>query len=569
MSGTVSTYTPVTTSGQVTYTGLGNGTDFDSLIKKLVQVEQGRITTLQTWRQSWTTKQAAFSKLSSALTSLKTSLDGMDTIGEFLTKYTTSSDSTVLTASASGDAVNGSHTVQVNRLATSKAMVTQTGYNTATEDINPASTTATFNYTYKGVTYSNAVGANCSLTDLCSIINNGPTNPGVKASVVYDGSKYYMQLRGMDTGASASLVIDDSSTTLTNFSSANFSTITSNGSAQLKVDGWPAGSGNWVTRETNTFSDVVPGVTISLKSDSASKTVTITTDTNTAAMKNQIQTFVSQMNTVRSLIQDLTAYDSTAQSGSILTGNYGLQLIDTNLKSAVASIGVGFDYNADRICSLAQIGIMTDSNEGSKTEGLLVVSNATLDAALASNPDAVAQIFAANYSGRTDTSEFSLSSYVAGTTKCGTYAISYTTDASGKITAATIDGHPAIFNSNSGYITGQHGYGEAGIVIKAIDVTAGTHTGTVSLKEGKNSEISDMLGQILDSQDGTLVILNKNYTEITNMIDQKIVSEQTRIAEYASRLRTRFAKVDSLLSTYNQQQTQLASSIKQLGSSSS
>ena len=77
MSNTVSTYTPVTTSGQINFAGLGNGTDFNQLITKLVQVEQGRITTLQTWKQSWTDKQAAFQELNTELLALKTSLEGM------------------------------------------------------------------------------------------------------------------------------------------------------------------------------------------------------------------------------------------------------------------------------------------------------------------------------------------------------------------------------------------------------------------------------------------------------------------------------------------------------------
>ena len=66
MSSTVSSYSPVSTSGQITYSGLGNGTDFDTLIKKLVQVEQGRITSLQTWKKSWTDKQAAFQEIGRA-----------------------------------------------------------------------------------------------------------------------------------------------------------------------------------------------------------------------------------------------------------------------------------------------------------------------------------------------------------------------------------------------------------------------------------------------------------------------------------------------------------------------
>lgn len=562
MSSTVSSYTPISTSGQITYSGLGNGTDFSALITSLVQVEQGRITTLQTWKQSWVNKQAAFQELNTALLELKTTLEGMDTEGEFLVKTTDSTDSSILTATTNAASLDGSHVIEVARLATAKAMVTDSGYASADQDINASDADAVFAYEYQGTTYEVSVGANASLTDLTSIINNDPNNPGVKAGVVYDGSQYYLQLRGMDTGDSATLTIA-SNTTLTGFMAADFDTITSNASAQLKLDGWPTGDGNYITRETNTVTDLVTGLTLSLKSTG---TVTITTATDTAAVKENIQTFVEQMNVVRSMLQDMTKYDSTTEQASILTGNYGLQLIDSKLKTAVAGKGVGFDYTDDVYSVLSQLGISTDAEEGSETEGLLLIDDEVLDAILASNANAAAELFSASYVGRSDTSEMSLTSYIDGTTECGTYEISYTTDASGNITGATINGHEAIWHSNSNLITGAHGYDEAGLVIKAIDVTAGTHTGTVSLKQGKAGEIVDLLDQLTDQTEGPLHILDENYDDITAMIDDKIAFEQRRIATYASNLRKRFALVDSMLSTYDQMQNQLDSQIEQLNS---
>ncbi|MGE4538902.1 MAG: flagellar filament capping protein FliD [Desulfovibrio sp.] len=565
MSSTVSAYTPVSTSGQVTYTGLGNGTDFDTLITKLVQVEQSRITTLQTWKQSWTKKQDAFLELNTKLLALKTTLEGMDTEGEFLVKVASSTNSNVLTATTSSGADNGSHVIEVNRLATAKAMVTNSGFADPRQIINGTSTDQTFAYTYKGTTYSNTIGANCSLNDLASIINNDANNPGVKASVVYDGTGYFLQLRGMDTGDSATLTID-SGTTLPDFLASDFATITSNASALLKLDGWPTGATSYITRETNTVTDLIPGVTLNLKSTG---TVNLTVSTDTDAVKQNIQTFVEQMNTVRSMLQDLTKYDSTTSKASILTGNYGLQLIDTNLKTAVAGKGVGFDYDADTYSVLSQLGIFTNAEEGAENEGLLYISNATLNAILASNATKAAELFAASYAGRVDSSEISIASYIKGTTKCGTYELSYTTDASGKITGATINGHPAFYSSNSNLITGQHGYDEAGLVLKAIDVSPGTHTATACLKQGKTGQLVDLLGELTNAKDGPLHILDNNYDDITAMIDDKIAFEQRRIATYASNLRKRFAKVDSLLSTYNQMQNQLTSAISNLSSSSS
>lgn len=556
----VSSYKAVTTSGQTTFTGLGNGTDFNQLISKLVSIEQTRVTKLQTWRQSWTKKQAAFDELSSALSTLQTALYSLDTLGEFMAKTSTSSEYGILTVDAGTGAEDGSHTVEVVQLAAAKTMVTSTGYSSTDSDINASNADVTFSYVYKGTTYTNTIGANCTLEDLVNIINNDANNAGVKASIANDGTLYYLKLSGADTGADASLTIASNST-LSGFSSADFEVITDNCDALLKLDGWP--SSYYLTRDSNKITDLINGLTINL---SSLGTTTITTTTDTSKIKSNIQTFVKEMNTVRTLLRELTNVDTSSNTASILTGNYGVQLIQSRLQSVVASIGVGFDYDEDTYSVLSQLGITTDADEGSETEGLLVIDNETLDAILASNANAVAKLFAASYAGSSSSSEISISSYISGTTECGKYEVSYTTDAAGKITSATINGHAAIFNSNSSLITGQHGYDEAGLVINCIDVTAGTHTGSVSLRQGKMGELVGVLDELTDPMDGPLTILDENYNDIVGMIDDKIAFEQTRIANYAKRLRIRFAKVDSLLGTYSSQQTALTSYIDKLNS---
>jgi flagellar hook-associated protein 2 len=561
---TVETYTAITTSGQINFSGLGNGTDFNQLITKLVEVEQTRITKLQTWRQSWTDKQAALEELNTALLSLKSALASIDTLSEFLVKTSSVTNSSVMSVTTGSGADNGTHTVNVEQLAQAKSMVTATGYSSADTDINSSNADVAFSYVYQGTTYSVDVGADCTLSELADIINDDPNNAGVTASVVYDGSKYYLQMRGGDTGADATLTIASNSG-LSSFSSADFETVTSNCDALLQVDGWPTNS--YISRSSNTISDVIDGLTLSLKTEGE---VTITTATDTDAVKANIQAFVEDMNTVRTLIQELTAVDTSSETASVLTGNYGVQLVDSRLKDVIASIGVGFDYTDDTYSVLSQLGISTDTDDGSTTEGLLIIDDDTLDEILASNADAVAKLFSSEYDASTSTSAFALSSYVDGLTECGTYDVSYSTDASGNVTSASINGHTAMISVASNgttTLTGAYGYDEQGIVIKCIDKTANsTITGTVSLKQGKVGELIDVLDDLTDSNDGVLNIIDDNYDDIVDMIDDKIVFEQTRIANYESRLRTRFAKVDSMLSTLSDQQSAVTSMIDQLSS---
>jgi flagellar hook-associated protein 2 len=553
-------------SSAITFTGLGNGTDFAAMIDKLVAVERTRITSLETWRTTWTDKIEAFQELNTQMLSLKTTLGGMDTKGEFLIKTAGSSDSNVLAATAGADAQVGTHVIDVEQIAKNKIMVTTNGVATATQSINTSGASRIFAYTYKGKTYSVDVPAGASLTDLKNLINMDGDNPGVKAALVNDGTSYHLQLRGMDTGAASTLVVA-ASTTLAGYGNANFSTSQANQDALLKVDGWPA---TYMSRATNSITDVIEGVTLNLRSAGE---VNLDIETDLDAVKENIQTFVDQINEVRSMIQSITKVTSTGasistsqsstqvQAGSILTGNYGIQLISSRLKDAVAGTGIGFDWDTDTYTALSAIGIKTDAEEGSVTAGLLVIDEDELNKALETDIDGVATLFSANYEGGTNSPNFSYASHIQGITEAGSYKVAYTVSG-GVITSATINGHAAKISGNT--ILGQGDNPEAGLLLEIKNLTDGNYTGRADLKLGKTGELISNLSDLTNADTGPLAILEDNYNDITAMIDKKINYEETRISQMESRLRERYARLDATLGYYDKLSTALESQIAQL-----
>ncbi|MEF3697452.1 flagellar filament capping protein FliD [Desulfolutivibrio sp.] len=555
------------TSGAISFTGLGSGTDFASMIDKLVAVEQTRITSLETWRTSWTDKIEAFQELNTQMLSLKTALEGMDTKGEFLVKTAGSSDGNVLAATAGADAQEGTHTIEVKQIAKNKIMATTNGVATTTESINTSGASRIFAYTYQGTTYSVTVPIGASLTDLKNLINIDGDNPGVKAAIVNDGTSYHLQLRGMDTGADATLEISGT-TTLAGYGASDFETSQSNQDALLKVDGWPS---TYMSRATNSISDIIEGVTLNLRSVGEAD-LDIATDLD--SVKENIEAFVTQVNTVRSMIQELTKVSSTSTSvstssdteqtraGSLLTGNYGIQLISSRLKDATAGTAIGFDWNTDPYTSLSSVGILTDAQEGSVTAGLLVIDDELLDAALANDIDAVASLFSAYYEGSTNSSDFSYASHIQGITEAGTFKVAYTVSG-GEITSATINGHEAKVSGNT--ILGQGmGNPENGLLLEIKNLTDGSYSGTTSMKLGKTGELINNLGDLTDEKTGPLAILEDNYNDITDMIDKKIEYEENRISLMESRLRERYARLDALLGYYDNLSTSLESQIADL-----
>lgn len=506
--------------------------------------------------------------------SLKTTLDSMDTMDSFMVKAVSTSDSSALSATADSTAQVSTHSIIIGQLAQNDIQTTSSGVSTLTSSVVTSNTNITFTYAGSNIVLSN-ISAGTSLTGLVNYINNNALCSGkIKATTIFDGSVYHLQIYGMGQGDAKQVEI--SSTGGFVFQSGDFVNTQNAQSAHIKVDGYPLGASSWLSRDSNTVTDVVPGVTMNLKQANSNASMFIGVSTDTDAIKANIKTFVAQVNEVRSLISTLTKVDTTNTDnpvGSILTGNYGVQMISTQLKDIIADKGLGFNYYAvsgntitgDYFSSLSQLGISTDADQGSATNGLLILDEESLNSALASNPDSVAKLFASDYLGESDSQNFTYLARVNGLTKPGSYEVSIITSGAG-ISSATINGHPA--GIDGWRITGAYGQDEGGLVIELDNKTPNsTMTGRVNLKQGKAGEMSAKLKALTSTTDGPLHILQENYGDITKSIDDKIDRETTRIATYKAMLKEKFSRLDTLLGTLTQQQTALTSAIAQLTSS--
>jgi flagellar hook-associated protein 2 len=545
-------------SGQIHFTGLGSGTDFDTLITKLVDVERTHIRRLQSWRGEWSDKVDSFQELNRKLLALRTTLSSMDSRSKFLIKTTASTNPAQVSAAAGSEAAEGSYQVLVNQLARNDIWTHRTGELSLSENI-AGSTDQTFVYTYQGVTTTVAVPSGTTLEGLVDLINKDGGNPGVRASTIFSGQSYHLQVRGMDLGRENAVIIGDH--TLGGYGSADFENSQQAASAQLRVDGFP--STGWIERDTNTISDVIPGLTLSLRTTTGESAVTVTVGRDDEAIKEQVRTFVSQVNEVLALIREQTKVDATTKTGSVLTGNYGVQIIQQKLKLILAGKGLGLDYDRDPFINLSSVGITTDANEGSPTRGELLLDESALQAALDRDADALAALFSASFSVLTDSADFAPASqpYVPGVTRPGSYAVAYEIDASGSIASATIGGVAATIDTAAGQITGSDG-AVRGLSLIIRNTAPGSYTGMVYLQQGKTGELMDQIRAITDSRTGTLHILENNYQSIMDNIDDKIAYEEARIARLERDLRQRFARLEALLGYYDQLTVYMTSQIK-------
>lgn len=553
-------------SAQVNFTGLGNGTDFGKIIDSMIQREGFHKKRLEKWKNSWEDKSKELRALNTKVLNLETVLKKMDSMGEFMGKTVSSADSSVLTASATGDASYGAHKIQVKQLATTDHWTSSgAGFSKLDSPVTSSNATFKFSYAGKGVTLN--VPKNTSLQQFINNINNQRDIRGkVRASAVSDGTAFFLQLKGLNLGEDNKIVLSGS--TIPGLASSSFTNIQKAQDALLKVDGFPPGNEKWMHRNTNSISDAIEGVTLNLKSTKPGSTIDLTIAHDHEETKKTVRDFLKAMNEVRAQIKKLTEVTKGAKDkakGSILTGNYGVEMVSQQLKLAISSPGVGFEFSGaqmDVYSALAAIGITSDSSKGSVSFKQLKLDEKVFDKALKNNPQALAALFVTDHSVSSTTSDFTPGSIVKGVTRPGKHEVAYRLSG-GKVVSATINGEPATI---SGWeITGKSGTKGAGLSLSVTNQADGNYSGRINVRLGKIHELIDDVKELTNPTTGALKVIEKNYASIITNIDKKIEREDKRINTKKRHLKNRFSRLDATLGRYEKLQGSLRAQIAKLG----
>lgn len=460
-----------------------------------------------------------------------------------------------------------------------------------------------FVYSYNGTTYTitteqldEEYGSH-TLNDLIAYINS-PDQDG-SSEVTASLENGHLVLKEKDPSKQLGVTVS-ANTTITGLSAftgisaynADDWDIMEPQNAKYSINGWPK---EGLESSTNTLSDAIPGMTILLKSEGDTQ---VSVNASLDGIRDNIVAFVDGYNTVMAKIQELTKVDENkevtdtdktnslydSQMGSVLTGNYGVQMISSKLKNALTQKGTGFEYaqfdndgnliSGDRYSALSQIGVKTVTDEGDEMFGLLTIDEEMLEEALSKDMNAVVELFAAGGNGATSSADFTYDSYIPGTTQSGAFDVRYDVeqDSTGKyiITNAYINGKPAKVNQDDRLITAvTSGDPSAGLAIMVNNMTPGSYSGEVRLKGGKASDMSSVLSQLNNSETGTLPVLIENYQTIMERIDTKISFEEDRLAVWQRTQRQRFARLEETLTSYQAQLNALESQLKSLSSSTS
>lgn len=410
--------------------GIGSSLDVNSIVSQLVSLERRPVTALDQREAGIQAKITAFGSIKGALSSFQTAARGLSDAGRFLAYKATSSDTAVATISASATASAASYTLDVTTLAQAQKLTaagqasstTAIGNGTLTFDFGAISG-GTFNSgtgKYSGAGFaSNGSGSksvtidssNNSLQGIRDAINSAKI--GVTASIVNDGdasAPYRLVLSSDSKGVSNSIKISVSGDTVLSDLLAHDPQGTQNlaqsiaaQNAIFKVDGVS------ISKNSNTVTDVIAGVTFTLQKEAASTTLAVTRDTG--AVQASVQAFVKAYNDVNKILSDLSAFNATTQQGAILQGDSAVRSIQNQIRSTLTGTLTGLSGN---LTLLSQIGVSFQK------DGTLALDATKLQGAIDNNFSDIASLFAAVGKG-TD----SLVSYASSSssTRPGNYAL--------------------------------------------------------------------------------------------------------------------------------------------------
>lgn len=155
-------------------------------------------------------------------------------------------------------------------------------------------------------------------------------NAGVSASAVNTGSGWLLQLNSNVTGTDGNVAIDLSAFTLGGWESTGAAT-----NALIEIG---SGDGAYTVEASgNTFTDVLSGVTITVKAVSDDP-VTISVAQNHAALADDVAALVSQVNAILGQIKSATAYTVETGTGGPLVGDSSIRRLAAELTSALSGV---------------------------------------------------------------------------------------------------------------------------------------------------------------------------------------------------------------------------------------
>jgi len=353
--------------------GLGAGIDVSLLVQAAMSNQQAELQLLQGQQTTLANQQNTLTSFQTDVEALQTAAFALTDPVSSLTQMTaTTSDSSVLSASAVTGATDGSYAVVVNNLATTSSYYSAEVASGSTTIPNGTLTIQVGAGTATPITVDSTDN---TLSGLAGAINNA--NIGVTANVITDATGSRLSIVSNTSGAPGDLTVA---------ASAGLPAMTkavTGVNASLTLNNIP------ISSTTNTVTTAINGVTLNLASANPSETVTLNVGPDVTSAENAINSFVNAYNTVvGDLNAEFAVNPSTGDAGP-LAADSTLSLTQTQILSSAAFAMTG----NGNVNSLADLGISFNN------DGTLTVDTGALTSALTANFASVQNFFQATATG--------------------------------------------------------------------------------------------------------------------------------------------------------------------------
>jgi flagellar hook-associated protein 2 len=370
--------------------GLVSGMDTTSIITKLLQAEANPQTLLKQKLSVAQTQASAYRTVNTTFAAVRAAAEGLtaSTLSA-ARKVSVSGASSAVTASASTAAVDGSSvTFTVTGLASKQSVISNGEWSSLTADARTAKDGSTAEPAWPleirnadgSVRGTVTIPAGATLTQAVTAINDKKLGVQASAIRVADGS-YRLQLTGTATGAASAFELRSSTETDLDGNVGSAFTRT----ATAKDASIDLGGGVVATSGTNTFTDLVGGVAVTV-SAAVADPVTVTVAQDADGVASKVQALVDAVNAALSTVKTYTNNDKG--STAALKGDYNLTSLSGKLLQGVAD-AVGADG------SPIKVGLQLAKDGKS-----VVFDRAKFTTALKDTPDLAARMI----SGRVATS---------------------------------------------------------------------------------------------------------------------------------------------------------------------
>ena len=382
--------------------------NLDTLVQQYTQSISEPVYQMQAEQTTVNTTITYYQDLKTKLSNFQSQLNNFTMAGSLsplAAKTGTSSNTSVVTATAQSTAVPGNHTILVTQLAKNDTLVSSE-LNQSGTDISTATGAGTFKISIGAGSSPTSVSVNVSagdtnstvLSNIASAVN--AANVGVTASVINDtSSTARLVFTSNQSGSASAITVSDSTGNLAAAAGWTGSVISGRTTSTSTQAGYVTGSsssldanftldGIPIVRGSNSVSDVLAGVTLSLTGiqQSTDNPVNLSVGSDTSSVQTSIQNLINSYNTViTTLNQDITT-NATTQVRGPLAGDVSFMNLQNSLQSMI--MGQVSSTKSGNPNMLSEIGITLNS------DGTLSISDqAELTDALTTNPNAVTDLF--------------------------------------------------------------------------------------------------------------------------------------------------------------------------------